>query len=149
MIEAKDKEQAVMELHRIYSLQPTIHASLRPPVDVETLRTQGRKSSKKKKKALDAEEGEELDQVDPEDVLVDIDGAEVLPPVELGDGEQAKPTPRKRTKRTEATTPTPKEKKPAKPRKSRAKKVKADEDSKVVKNNVKSEPMEAQPIEVG
>ena len=84
MIEAKDKEQAVFQLHRIYDLQPTIHENLRPPVDVESLRTNGRKSSKKKKvKTEDGEEevveeeGEEI----PEG-MTDMDGAEVLPPPE-------------------------------------------------------------------
>ncbi|GAA5948697.1 hypothetical protein JCM21900_005264 [Sporobolomyces salmonicolor] len=48
MIEAKDKEQAVFHLHRIYSLQPVLHESLRPPAEVETKQTAGRKSSKKK-----------------------------------------------------------------------------------------------------
>lgn len=83
MIEAKDKEQAVFELHRIYQLKPTIHcsslfsfvkglvlaeivppplvASLRPPAEEESLHTNGRKSNKRKKKDTDegAEEMEE------------------------------------------------------------------------------------------
>ena len=65
MIEAKDKEQAVFHLFRIYNLQPTVHGavyssfddwtnlieitdSLRPPVLQETTQTAGRKSSKRK-----------------------------------------------------------------------------------------------------
>ena len=67
MIEAKDKEQAVFHLFRIYNLQPTIYGavfffffmddwttlirftdSLRPPVLQETTQTAGRKSSKRK-----------------------------------------------------------------------------------------------------
>ena len=162
MIEAKDKEQAVMELHRIYELQPTVHENLRPPVDVETLRTQGRKSSKKKKvKAADSDEAEEMDDVDPEEVLVDIDGAEVLPPVELNVGQLIKAPAKTKakakakaqaTKNGEATTPTPtpvkKDMKIKTPRKSRAKKVKTEEGNESIKDQVKAEPFEAQPIEV-
>ncbi|EPQ57158.1 UvdE-domain-containing protein [Gloeophyllum trabeum ATCC 11539] len=48
MIEAKDKEQAVLHLYRIYGLQPVIHANLRPPAEHETKETKGRKSSKKR-----------------------------------------------------------------------------------------------------
>jgi UV DNA damage endonuclease len=71
MIEAKDKEQAVFHLYRIYDLAPTIHGkllplsphspadreltpprmpteSLRPPAEEETLQTAGRKSNKAK-----------------------------------------------------------------------------------------------------
>ncbi|KAG0653826.1 hypothetical protein C6P46_002196 [Rhodotorula mucilaginosa] len=48
MIEAKDKEQAVFHLYRIYDLAPTIHESLRPPAEEETLQTAGRKSNKAK-----------------------------------------------------------------------------------------------------
>lgn len=98
MIEAKDKEQAVFHLYRIYGYRPTIHASLRPPAEVETLRTNGRKGSKKKKaKAEEGEEGDEgledpeAEQVpgedgemhakpDPGKELVNIDGAEVAAP---------------------------------------------------------------------
>ncbi|KAG6375502.1 UV-endonuclease UvdE [Boletus reticuloceps] len=47
MIEAKDKEQAVLHLYRIYDLCPVIHASLRPPVTHETKETKGRKSARK------------------------------------------------------------------------------------------------------
>ncbi|KAF9227195.1 UV-endonuclease UvdE [Gyrodon lividus] len=47
MIEAKDKEQAVLHLHRIYNLYPVIHASLRPAVEKETTETKGRKSARK------------------------------------------------------------------------------------------------------
>lgn len=45
MIEAKDKEQAVFELYRIYELYPVIHENLRPPKENQGLRTEGRKSS--------------------------------------------------------------------------------------------------------
>lgn len=34
MIEAKDKEQAVLELHRIYGIREVVHDSLRPPAKV-------------------------------------------------------------------------------------------------------------------
>ncbi|GAA5902644.1 hypothetical protein JCM8208_007027 [Rhodotorula glutinis] len=56
MIEAKDKEQAVFHLYRIYGLAPTIHDDLRPPAEVETKQTAGRKSHKAKKPKK--EEGE-------------------------------------------------------------------------------------------
>ncbi|KAF8348270.1 UV-endonuclease UvdE-domain-containing protein [Amanita rubescens] len=46
MIEAKDKEQAVLHLHRIYDLQPVIHESLRPPDLNPTKETKGRKRAK-------------------------------------------------------------------------------------------------------
>lgn len=47
MIEAKDKEQAVLELYRIYGLQEVIHENLRPPADDISLKTKARKSSGK------------------------------------------------------------------------------------------------------
>lgn len=47
MIEAKDKEQAVFELYRIYGLQDVIHENLRPPADDITIKTKGRKSTGK------------------------------------------------------------------------------------------------------
>ncbi|KAN0061786.1 hypothetical protein ACQY0O_005779 [Thecaphora frezii] len=43
MIEAKDKEQAVLELYRIYSIRPVIHESLRPPHKDIGVKTSGRK----------------------------------------------------------------------------------------------------------
>lgn len=46
MIEAKDKEQAVLHLYRIYGLQPVIYASLRPPDMNPSKETKGRKSLK-------------------------------------------------------------------------------------------------------
>jgi UV DNA damage endonuclease len=74
MIEAKDKEQAVLELYRMYSLEEVKHGtvtslymkthdltilpteSLRPPAEHQTKETKGRKSNKKKKIAKDLEE---------------------------------------------------------------------------------------------
>ncbi|KAK0242110.1 UV-endonuclease UvdE [Armillaria nabsnona] len=50
MIEAKDKEQAVLHLYRIYGLQPVKQESLRPPDENQTKETKGRKSNKKGKK---------------------------------------------------------------------------------------------------
>ncbi|KAL9711542.1 hypothetical protein Ac2012v2_004613 [Leucoagaricus gongylophorus] len=47
MIEAKDKEQAVFHLYRIYGLAPVIHANLRPPNPNPTKETGGRKSNKR------------------------------------------------------------------------------------------------------
>ncbi|PFH49736.1 hypothetical protein AMATHDRAFT_120164, partial [Amanita thiersii Skay4041] len=46
---AKDKEQAVLHLYRIYGLQPVIQASLRPPNANGTKETRGRKSNKRAK----------------------------------------------------------------------------------------------------
>ena len=50
MIEAKDKEQAVFHLYRIYGLSEVIWENLRPekPIEEQTLETQGRKSPRKK-----------------------------------------------------------------------------------------------------
>ncbi|TFK26515.1 UV-endonuclease UvdE [Coprinopsis marcescibilis] len=67
MIEAKDKEQAVFHLFRMYDLQPVNHASLRPPAENITKETKGRKSNKRPKlkqtKEIEKEESElsELD----------------------------------------------------------------------------------------
>ncbi|KAK1231804.1 hypothetical protein PQX77_005018 [Marasmius sp. AFHP31] len=49
MIEAKDKEQAVLELYRMYGLEEVKHESLRPPNEHQTKETKGRKSNKRKK----------------------------------------------------------------------------------------------------
>ncbi|OWZ61878.1 UV damage endonuclease UvdE [Cryptococcus neoformans] len=49
MIEAKDKEQAVFELYRIYGLEDVIHDNLRPPDPNPSMQTKGRKSNLKKK----------------------------------------------------------------------------------------------------
>ncbi|ORY73221.1 UV-endonuclease UvdE-domain-containing protein [Leucosporidium creatinivorum] len=74
MIEAKDKEQAVFHLFRIYDLKPTIHDDLRPPALEETKQTAGRKSRTPKKKkdtasAAADEEGAGEGMEDPEAVL--------------------------------------------------------------------------------
>jgi len=50
MIEAKDKEQAVFELYRIYGLANVIHENLRPPNPNPSLTTNGRKASSPKKR---------------------------------------------------------------------------------------------------
>ncbi|GLB37424.1 putative UV-endonuclease UvdE [Lyophyllum shimeji] len=47
MIEAKDKEQAVLHLYRMYNLHSVNYASLRPPDPNQTKETKGRKSNKK------------------------------------------------------------------------------------------------------
>ncbi|KAG1890108.1 UV-endonuclease UvdE-domain-containing protein [Suillus subluteus] len=57
MIEAKDKEQAVLHLYRLYSLQPVIHASLRPPASIQTKETKGPKSHRKTGPNKDSFEG--------------------------------------------------------------------------------------------
>ena len=47
-MQAKDKEQAVLHLYRIYGLEEVIHENLRPekPIEEQTLATEGRKSNK-------------------------------------------------------------------------------------------------------
>ncbi|OAX39787.1 UV-endonuclease UvdE [Rhizopogon vinicolor AM-OR11-026] len=47
MIEAKDKEQAVLHLYRIYNLQPVIRGSLRPPAEIQPKGIKSRKSNGK------------------------------------------------------------------------------------------------------
>ncbi|CDS00889.1 related to UV-endonuclease UVE-1 [Sporisorium scitamineum] len=73
MIEAKDKEQAVLELYRIYNLRPVKHESLRPPAKDVGVQTSGRKSKlggerlarepRKGKAKQDADEAEESEPV--------------------------------------------------------------------------------------
>ncbi|KIJ18576.1 hypothetical protein PAXINDRAFT_110020 [Paxillus involutus ATCC 200175] len=59
MIEAKDKEQAVLHLYRIYNLHSVIRESLRPPVEKETRETRGRKSARKSRsQKTEGEEGQ-------------------------------------------------------------------------------------------
>ncbi|KAJ3854875.1 UV-endonuclease UvdE-domain-containing protein [Lentinula lateritia] len=74
MIEAKDKEQAVLQLYRIYGLEEVKYESLRPPNENQTKETKGRKSNKKAKKGEQAMidgvegEGEDLVNVDEDNV---------------------------------------------------------------------------------
>lgn len=71
MIEAKDKEQAVLELYRIYDLYPVAHDSLRPPADDITTATSGRRKtlngSGGAKTASKSEDEGESDLSDPDD----------------------------------------------------------------------------------
>ncbi|KAG9015053.1 hypothetical protein FRB90_004992 [Tulasnella sp. 427] len=62
MIEAKDKEQAVFELYRIYGLEDVIWENLRPPKKEQTLATNGKKSAKtrNKKTGVKGPDGEEV-----------------------------------------------------------------------------------------
>ncbi|KAJ3996777.1 UV-endonuclease UvdE-domain-containing protein [Lentinula boryana] len=72
MIEAKDKEQAVLHLYRIYGLQEVKHESLRPPNENQTKETKGRKSSKRTKKGnatVDEDVNDLEGQVEGEDVV--------------------------------------------------------------------------------
>lgn len=80
MIEAKDKEQAVFELYRIYDLHPVIWENLRPPSEDQGLKTKGRKSAGGKKMRKDQKDGipvpeTEEQTIDPEmiDELADDD----------------------------------------------------------------------------
>ncbi|KAF7986968.1 hypothetical protein HWV62_19 [Athelia sp. TMB] len=83
VIQAKDKEQAVLHLHRVYGLQAVTHASLRPPAHNITMHTNGRKSNKKAKKLRDAakalendEDAEENDPCEDEDIQVSVEDDE-------------------------------------------------------------------------
>lgn len=61
MIEAKDKEQAVFELYRIYGLEDVVHDNLRPANPNPSKQTNGRKSSKRKTKKMGEDsEGESV-----------------------------------------------------------------------------------------
>ncbi|KAL0956843.1 hypothetical protein HGRIS_002955 [Hohenbuehelia grisea] len=71
MIEAKDKEQAVLHLYRIYNLHPVIYANLRPPAEHQTKETKGRKSNKRAK----AKAQKELDDGEDEDAAIDSAGS--------------------------------------------------------------------------
>ncbi|KAJ4490928.1 UV-endonuclease UvdE-domain-containing protein [Lentinula aciculospora] len=62
MIEAKDKEQAVLQLYRIYGLEEVKYESLRPPNENQTKETKGRKSGKKTKKGDLTVDGEGEDE---------------------------------------------------------------------------------------
>lgn len=56
MLECKDKEQAVFYLYRLYGLSDVDPRMLRPPAEVESLHTNGRKSNKRARaKAAKAE----------------------------------------------------------------------------------------------
>ncbi|KAF9452757.1 UV-endonuclease UvdE [Macrolepiota fuliginosa MF-IS2] len=94
MIEAKDKEQAVFHLYRIYDLAPVIHANLRPPNPNPSKETNGRKSNKRaratKLRAGDPGSNDEmlLDPQDEEDeavidasVVKDVRGQNVTEPL--------------------------------------------------------------------
>ncbi|KAG8883643.1 hypothetical protein FRB97_006132 [Tulasnella sp. 331] len=70
MIEAKDKEQAVFELRRIYGLDEVIWENLRPPNKDQTLATGGRKSTKTRKKNVGN------DEPGGEDVVLEGEGKE-------------------------------------------------------------------------
>ncbi|KAF8643548.1 hypothetical protein AX16_008936 [Volvariella volvacea WC 439] len=63
MIEAKDKEQAVLHLYRIYNLHPVIHASLRPPNPNPSKQTNGRKSNKRARAKALKEQAEMNDEI--------------------------------------------------------------------------------------
>uniref|UniRef100_A0A0W0EZA6 UV-endonuclease UvdE n=1 Tax=Moniliophthora roreri TaxID=221103 RepID=A0A0W0EZA6_MONRR len=108
MIEAKDKEQAVLELYRMYGLEDVKHESLRPPAENQTKETKGRKSNKRKKKVAGEENMDEdedsvaLDLADPGDVQVvedeDRDHGAIAPEPKGGDNmaEESRPETRGR-----------------------------------------------------
>ena len=163
----------MFHLHRLYDYAPTIYKSLRPPAEVESLRTNGRKSHKKKKGAEDegdedpeaephehvtGEDGETCCKPDPANELVDINGAEVAAPRDPIDkpGKKARTQRKPRAKKgtadaddyAAAAAGEDGKKTPArKPRAS--KKAQADDATKKeeVEKQVRAEPAEAQNIE--
>ncbi|KAJ8521824.1 hypothetical protein ONZ45_g1535 [Pleurotus djamor] len=71
MIEAKDKEQAVFQLYRIYDLQPVIWESLRPPSDDSKQVQEARENKRSpRKKTVKKDEDDDLDN--------DVDEAELM-----------------------------------------------------------------------
>nr|ODN80256.1 UV damage endonuclease UvdE [Cryptococcus depauperatus CBS 7841] len=69
MIEAKDKEQAVFELYRIYGLEDVIHDNLRPADPNPGMHTKGRKSNLKRKTKATGETDSVGDQIQ----LIDLE----------------------------------------------------------------------------
>ncbi|WWC73666.1 UV damage endonuclease UvdE [Kwoniella pini CBS 10737] len=74
MIEAKDKEQAVFELYRIYGLEDVIHDNLRPPDPNPGMHTKGRKSSLKKKTKETGDVDSEGEPINLSDIEKEGDG---------------------------------------------------------------------------
>ncbi|KAK8849695.1 UV damage endonuclease UvdE [Kwoniella newhampshirensis] len=74
MIEAKDKEQAVFELYRIYGLEDVIHDNLRPPDPNPGMHTKGRKSSLKKKTKETGEVDSDGEPINLSDIEKEGDG---------------------------------------------------------------------------
>ncbi|WVQ95791.1 UV damage endonuclease UvdE [Kwoniella sp. CBS 9459] len=74
MIEAKDKEQAVFELYRIYGLEDVIHDNLRPPDPNPSMHTKGRKSSLKKKQKETGDVDSEGEPINLSDIEKEGDG---------------------------------------------------------------------------
>ncbi|KAK6908725.1 UV damage endonuclease UvdE [Kwoniella mangroviensis CBS 8886] len=74
MIEAKDKEQAVFELYRIYGLEEVNHDSLRPPDPNPGMHTKGRKSSLKKKQKETGDVDSEGEPINLSDIEKEGDG---------------------------------------------------------------------------
>ncbi|WVR08036.1 UV damage endonuclease UvdE [Kwoniella sp. DSM 27419] len=74
MIEAKDKEQAVFELYRIYGLEDVIHDNLRPPDPNPSMHTKGRKSSLKKKQKETGDVDSEGEPIQLSDIEKEGDG---------------------------------------------------------------------------
>ncbi|KAJ3772031.1 UV-endonuclease UvdE-domain-containing protein [Lentinula raphanica] len=77
MIEAKDKEQAVLQLYRIYGLEEVKYESLRPPNENQTKETKGRKSSKRAKKNAPVGEDGNENEGEGEGAGEDVIGGEI------------------------------------------------------------------------
>ena len=75
MLECKDKEQAVFYIYRLYNLQEVDPKVLRPPADVETLQTKGRKSHKRAKANAENNDGEGEGETDVTAIGTDGDDA--------------------------------------------------------------------------
>lgn len=88
MLECKDKEQAVFYLYRLYNLFPVDPRVLRPPAEEESLRTKGRKSSKRAKTKGKIEEEVEVEREAEEHglSLVEADPASIVEKGELDCG---------------------------------------------------------------
>lgn len=85
MLECKDKEQAVFYLYRLYGLRDVDPRMLRPPAEVESLHTNGRKSNKRARaKAAKAEAAAQSQGG--EDMEVDV--AEAVANGEVADAEE-------------------------------------------------------------
>ncbi|KAL5536106.1 hypothetical protein ACEPAF_4211 [Sanghuangporus sanghuang] len=77
MLECKDKEQAVFYLYRLYGLRGVDPRMLRPPAEVESLHTNGRKSNKRAKAKAAAEAAAVAEAEDPDASLEEIEDGEV------------------------------------------------------------------------
>ncbi|KAL5533593.1 hypothetical protein ACEPAG_53 [Sanghuangporus baumii] len=76
MLECKDKEQAVFYLYRLYGLRDVAPRVLRPPAEVESLHTNGRKSNKRAKAKVAAKAAAVAEAEEPDASLEAIENGE-------------------------------------------------------------------------